>query len=96
MPGDYKYSEDEMKLKINCLGYIYGASIEDYAECMARVFDTVMEVKKVAAITLIKEREYEYDYEQTKMVVELTGVLDFVIKENLITKIGRASCRERV
>jgi type IV secretory pathway ATPase VirB11/archaellum biosynthesis ATPase/intein/homing endonuclease len=88
MPGDYQYSEDEMKLKINCLGYIYGASIEDYAECMARVFDTVMEVKKVAAITLIKEREYEYDYEQTKMVVELTGVLDFVIKENLITRAG--------
>jgi type IV secretory pathway ATPase VirB11/archaellum biosynthesis ATPase/intein/homing endonuclease len=88
MPGDYQYNDDEMKLKINCLGYIYGASIEDYAECMARVFDTVMEVKKVAAITLVKEREYEYDYEQTRMIVEMAGILDFVIKENLVTKAG--------
>lgn len=88
MAADYQYNEDEMKLKINCLGYIYGANIEDYPECMARVVDTVLEVKKVVSITLAKEREYEYDYEQTKMISEIAGVLDFAIKENLVAKAG--------
>ncbi len=88
MAGDYQYSEDDMKLKINCLGYIYGANLEDYPDCMARVIDTVLEVKKVVSITLAKEREYEYDYEQTKMIVEVAGVLDFITKENLVAKAG--------
>ncbi len=88
MAGDYQYNENDMKLKINCLGYIYGANIEDYPECMARVIDTILEVKKVVSITLAKEREYEYDYEQTKMVAEVAGVLDYIVKENLATKAG--------
>jgi len=88
MPGDYQYNEDDMKLKINCLGYIYGANLEDYPECMARVIDTVLEVKKVVSITLAKEREYEYDYEQTKMISEIAGVLEYIIKENLISTAG--------
>jgi type IV secretory pathway ATPase VirB11/archaellum biosynthesis ATPase len=88
MAGDYQYNEEEMRLKINCLGYIYGANVEDYPECMARVIDTVLEVKKVVSITLAKEREYEYDYEQTKMITEIAGVIELIIKENLAAKAG--------
>ena len=29
---DYEYNEDIMRLKINCLGCIYGASIEDFEQ----------------------------------------------------------------
>ncbi|HDD72708.1 MAG TPA: hypothetical protein ENG00_01295, partial [Candidatus Aenigmarchaeota archaeon] len=81
----YSYDEKRMRLRINCLGCLYGASIEDYDECMARVIDKILETKKVATIVLAKEREYEYDYEQTKMLVEIARVIENIIRERLIS-----------
>jgi len=85
--GDYEYDENEQRLKINCLGCIYGASIEDYAGCMARVLDKILEVKKVKTISLTKDREYEYGPEQTAMLVEIARVIEDVVRERLMTRI---------
>src|SRR3990172_1073612 len=77
---DYEYDEERMRLRINCMGCLYGSSIEDYEQCMARTIDKILEVKKVASIVLAKNREYEYDYEQTKLLVEVASVLEEVIR----------------
>ncbi len=92
---DYSYNEDKQQLRINCLGCLFGASLEDFDECMARTIDKILEVKKVSSIVLAKEREYEYDQEQTGMLVEIARVIEDVIRERLISaeNLGSRRCR---
>ncbi|MBN2330728.1 MAG: type II/IV secretion system ATPase subunit [Candidatus Aenigmarchaeota archaeon] len=95
--GDYEYDENEQRLKINCLGCIYGASIEDFAGCMTRVIDKILEVKKVKTIVLAKDREYEYGPEQTAILVEIARVIEEVVREKLMTKVPvRDSLQKRM
>ena len=82
---DYTYDEDKMQVKVNCLGCLYGSSVEDHPECMARVIDIILEVKKVTSIILARTREYEYDYSQVKMLTEVAGVIEYAIREKLLS-----------
>lgn len=84
MAEDYQYDENTLKVKINCLGYLYGASVEDFEEAMGRVMDVLLEVKKVESIILVKEREYEYDYKQTLLLLEISRVLEYILREGII------------
>jgi flagellar protein FlaI len=92
---EYSYNEDKQQLRINCLGCLFGASLEDFDECMARTIDKILEVKKVSSIVLAKEREYEYDHNQTAMLVEIAGVIEDVLREKLISaeNLGSERCR---
>ena len=85
--GGYEYDEDEEKLKIDFMGSIYGASIEDYPAVMSQVIDRILEVKKVRAIVLTKDREYEYGPEQTSMLVEIAAVIEDAVRERLLSRI---------
>ncbi len=85
--GDYTYDEDEEKLKINYLGSVFGASIEDFAECMADVLNKILEVKNVNTVILTKDREYEYGPDQTKMLVEIANVIEDVVRERLMSSV---------
>ncbi|RLJ09493.1 MAG: hypothetical protein DRP15_03560, partial [Candidatus Aenigmatarchaeota archaeon] len=86
MVCDYEYDENRMRLKINCLGCVFGSSIEDFEECMARTIDKILEVKKVNSIVLVKNREYEYGPEQTRLLVEIAEVIENLIREKIISK----------
>jgi flagellar protein FlaI len=93
---DYEYDEERMRLRINCRGCLYGSSIEDYEQCMARTIDKILEIKKVASIVLAKNREYEYDFEQTKMLVEIAKVIEDIIRSKLISRksLGAEQCEK--
>ncbi len=82
---DYEYDQDTGKLRVNCLGCLFGASIEDYDTCMSRVIDKVLEVKKVSSIILAKEREYEYDQKQTSLLVEIARMIEEIVRERVIS-----------
>ena len=47
MVYDYEYDEESQKMRINCVGGLYGDSIEDYSACMATTIDKLLELKKV-------------------------------------------------
>ena len=81
----YDYDEDKMQLRFNYMHSIYGASLEDFEECMAAVIDRLIEIKKVDSIVLVKEREYEYGPEQTAMLREIAEVLDEITKGPLMS-----------
>ena len=86
-----EYELDKGILKVNCLGCVHGSSIEDYEACMARTIDKIIENKSVEGIILSKEREYEYDYEQTRMLIEITSSIKEIVKNKNIlspTEIG--------
>jgi len=82
--------ETEVKdgiLKMNCLGSIFGFTLEDSDVVMARTIEKLIEEKKVIGIVLAETREYEYDYEQTKMLVEIANVITEAVKEKKLLSI---------
>ncbi len=74
-------------LRINCLGSIYGVNLEDSEEVFARVIDNLIKTPKVVSIVLSETREYEYDYEQTKMLAEIAEAIVKIVKGRRITSI---------
>jgi len=86
------FGRHEMKdgtMKVNCLGCIYGASIEDYGACMARTIDKLMENKTVESIILRKNREYEYPKDQVKLLSELARAIENIIKNKKLISPNR-------
>ncbi len=79
MPCDYTH--ENHVLKINCLKCIYGSSVEDFPHCMAAVINYLMAVKDANSIILSKEREYEYDYEQTQMLLEIAKLIEKITRD---------------
>jgi type IV secretory pathway ATPase VirB11/archaellum biosynthesis ATPase len=74
-------------LRMNCLGSIFGFTVEDSDVVMARIIEKLIEEKKVVGIVLAETREYEYDYEQTQMLMEIANLITDVIKERKILSI---------
>jgi len=74
-------------LKMNCLGSIFGFTLEDSDVIMARVIEKLIEEKKVVGIVLAETREYEYDSEQTQMLMEIANLIEDVIKEKKLLSI---------
>ncbi len=71
-------------LKVNYEGSTYTPSIEDDRNCMARIFNLILEVGKVNSVSLMQREEYVYDYEQIKLINELTDVYTYLVKEENI------------
>ncbi len=82
--GDYEFDEETQKMRINFLGSIYGESLEDYKTVMAITIDKLMELKKIPRLVLAGTREYEYDFNETKMLVEIANVIDSILRQKII------------
>ena len=67
----YLFLPDEKVLKVNCLNCIYGASIEDFPNCMARTIDKLMHEKTTKYIILSQTRDFEYDYNQVRLLNQI-------------------------
>ncbi len=66
------YHEGENKiLKIYVEKCTFPPSIEYSGICMAKVVDTLLQTSTVTTITLSQLREYEYDFSQTSLLLEL-------------------------
>ncbi|MDY6768568.1 MAG: ATPase, T2SS/T4P/T4SS family, partial [Candidatus Nanohaloarchaea archaeon] len=89
---EYEYDADTGTVRVNALGSVYGPSVEDYPEVMARVIDILREVGGASSIVLSASREYEYPGEQTELLQEVaTAIQDitrggYLAKENLRAK----------
>ncbi|VVB59743.1 Type II/IV secretion system protein [uncultured archaeon] len=80
----YTYSHEGRRITVNCLGCIYGASIEDFEECMARTIDKIIEVKEVESIVLSQTRDFEYDYEQTQILAQIADLIVQLLRNDKI------------
>lgn len=74
-------------LRVNCLGSIYGASLEDSDVLMARVVDYLMAEPKVVGIVLAESREYEYDTPQTRMLIEIAKAITTIVRDKRLVSI---------
>lgn len=91
MPGNYTYKD--AVLRLDCLKCIFGSSIEDFPKCMSEVMGHLISVKDAKAVVLAKDREYEYNYEQTEILLEIAKVIEKITREkklfsykNLVTE----------
>ncbi len=89
---EYEYDDESGTIRVNALGSVYGPSVEDYPEVMARVIDILREVGGASSIVLSASREYEYPEEQTELLQEVAQAIQditrggYLAKENLRAK----------
>jgi len=85
MVCEYEYNEENQTMRVNCVGCIYGSSIEDYDVCMAKVIDMLRELKKHVRIILAGTREYEYDFNESRLLLEIANAIDTIYKNRIIS-----------
>ncbi len=85
MVCDYTFDDKTQTVRVNCLGCIYGSSIEDSEFCMANTLQKLMEVKKVARVILAETREYEYDFQQVRMLLEIANAIQDISRRHLVS-----------
>jgi hypothetical protein len=78
------YEVIEGILKVNCKGCVFGSSIEDFDVCMATTIDKLRNVKKIDRIILSERREHEYDYDQTKLLLEVANLYNKLLSEERV------------
>ncbi len=74
----------ENVLYINYLGASIVPSIGDSAEVMARTIGVLREESSIIRIVFVQQRNYSYDFSQVKMLQEIAGLSDFLIKQEKI------------
>ena len=75
---------EEVVLRIDSEKLTYVPTIEDNAMVMAKTVDIIMEAGPVTKIVFVQKRDYEYDFTQTQMLVELAQVYNKLIKRKEI------------
>lgn len=75
---------EEKILRFSCEAYTKVPSIEDDPLVMGTVVETIAEVGFVSRIVLFQKRDFEYDYSQTQLLVEIAALLRKIIKEKYI------------
>lgn len=83
---------EDITLRIKCEALTYFPSIEEEPRAMALVIDAIAEAGTVTKIILEQKRDYEYDEEQTEILVEIAGVYKLVTKQK--TGIITPECRQ--
>src|SRR3989344_1978559 len=84
----WEYEFKDGTVKVDCLGSIYGASVEDEEQVMSRIMDILVEVKKAETIILSQSRDFEYDYEQTQFLNEVAFVIRKLVQDMKILRIN--------
>lgn len=85
-PGSHEIEKhgDIDILKINCKNYSYLPSIEDSPIGMSQIFDKLIEIPSIQRIILVDRRNYEYNYEQTRMLMEIANLYKYLVKDKKV------------
>ncbi|MBU4069731.1 MAG: type II/IV secretion system ATPase subunit [Nanoarchaeota archaeon] len=75
---------EEDILYINYLGAPYVPSISDYPEIMERTIDALVENPNVSRIVLVQQKNYNYDSNETFLLLEIAQLYVFLIRQEKI------------
>ncbi len=75
-PDSYEVVQEgeENVMRINCENVDYTPSLEDDPQAMQRTVDKLVESGNVTKIVLYQKRDYEYDYSQTMLLLEIANL----------------------
>jgi type IV secretory pathway ATPase VirB11/archaellum biosynthesis ATPase len=74
---------EEVTVRIDCESCAFFPSLEDDPRVMAMVIDALAEAGAATKIVLFQKRDYEYDYNQTAMLLEISKLVRLLSKERL-------------
>jgi len=94
MPVEYEIVDGA--LRINALNWAIPPSIEDSEGTMAIVLDKLLEAKQADRVILAEARENEYNFEQTRMLREISNVYDKLLNTDKILGIKNLGCERHI
>ena len=83
------YKVEEGTLRINATNWAIPPSIEDSEGAMAIVIDKLLEVKDISRVILAETRENEYNFNQTKMLREISQAYNKILNEDRLLSIEK-------
>lgn len=92
MVADYEVIENTVR--INAMNWVIEPSVEDSEAAMAVVIDVLQQVKNAESVILAETREYEYDFDQVKMLSELGAVQQRLLNDARILSLDRLGPKE--
>jgi len=81
----------ENVIYINYLGANFVPSLVDSAEVMSRTIENLKEESNVSRIVFVQQRNYSHDFAQVKMLLEISNLYEFLIKQEKITSVESLS-----
>jgi len=69
---------------VNYLGAPYVPSISDYPEVFERTMDILIETPNASRIIFVQQKNYNYDFKETGMLLELAQLYVYLIKQEKI------------
>jgi len=92
MAADYEVIENTVK--IDAMNWVIEPSVEDSEAAMAIVIDVLQQVKNAERVILAETREYEYDYEQVKMLSEIGAIQQKLLNETRVLSLEKLGPQE--
>lgn len=77
-------SGEDVTLRVNCEECMRIPSIEDSFICMARTIDKLIHIRNVTKIVFYQKRDYEYDYTQTAILLEVANLFVSIVKQGIL------------
>jgi archaeal flagellar protein FlaI len=71
-------------LYINYLGAPFVPSISDSIEVMGKVVDSLIENSNVSRVVLVQQKNYNYDFNETSMLLEIAQIYVFLLKQEQV------------
>jgi len=71
-------------LYLNYLGAPIVASLSDSPQVMERVVESLIENPNVSRVVLVQQKNYNYDFEETSMLLEIAQLYVYLLKQEKI------------
>src|SRR3972149_11668950 len=81
---EVKREGGEDVLYINYLGAPYVPNLAESGEVMARTIEALMENPNVSRIIFVQQKNYNYDLEETSMLLEIAQLYTYLVKQEKI------------
>lgn len=81
-------------VRINAMNWVIEPSVEDSEAAMAVVIDVLQQVKSAERVVLAESREYEYSYDQVKMLQQIADAQNKILNERKLISINNLGPKE--
>src|SRR3989338_3934613 len=74
----------EYILYVNYLGAPFVPSVSEYSEVMERTIDIIIENPNVSRVVFVQQKNYNYDFNETSMLMEIAQIYVYLLKQEKI------------
>jgi len=81
---EVKREGGEDVIYINYLGAPYAPSLSDFPQVMERTVDALIENPNISRVILVQQKNYNYDFQETTMLLEIAHLYMYLVKQEKI------------